>query len=272
MKHKAVIMGGILVVVLVIGLGVFLANLFETPEATGAPQATGQVRLEPPANATPAPAAVPVLPDDDAPDERPAGGPAGGPAREAATPGAGVAAPDDGWSAEITGFDRVMGDPAAPVTMIEYASFTCGHCADFHLDTLPELKQRYIDQGTLRLVFRDFPLDGLALRAGMLARCAPEDRYFAVVDTLFETQEQWITAEDPMVALGRIARQIGIGEDAFEACMIDDELANRIVQQRLTAQERYQVDATPTFIVGGETLSGNQPIEEFSRLIERLGS
>lgn len=170
--------------------------------------------------------------------------------------------------AELSPFDRVMGADDAPVTIIEYASFTCGHCANFHTDTLPAIKETYIDTGLARYVFRDFPLDGLALRAGMLARCGREDQYFGLVDAIFSAQDQWIRADEPLVALQRLGSIAGIGAEAFEACMTDEDLSNRIIELRLDAQERYDIRATPSFVIGGEVVSGHIPFEEFSALIE----
>lgn len=174
------------------------------------------------------------------------------------------------WDPRLTEFDRFLGSADAPVTIIEYSSFTCPHCADFHADVLPELKREYIDTGLVRLVFRDFPLDGWALRAGMLARCAPESQYFALVDTLFSSQQQWVRAEDPMEALGRIGRLAGIGQADFDACMVDEDLANRIVELRLQGQEQYEVSATPTFIINGETVSGARPFEAFAEILDGM--
>ena len=175
-----------------------------------------------------------------------------------------------GWDPALTDFDRVLGAADAPVTIIEYSSFTCPHCATFHADVLPALKREYIDAGLVRLVFRDFPLDGWALRAGMLARCAPESQYFALIETLFGSQQQWVRAEDPMEALSRIGRLAGISQADFDACMVDEDLANRIVDLRLQGQERYEVSATPTFIINGESVSGARSFEAFAEIIDGM--
>ena len=112
--------------------------------------------------------------------------------------------------------DMVVGSDDAPVTIIEYASMTCPHCADFHLNTYGKLKEAYIDTGKVRLVFREFPLDGLALQASMLARCAGPKRFFAFIDVLFTQQAGWARASDPMSALARIGRLGGVGAKKFE--------------------------------------------------------
>lgn len=178
----------------------------------------------------------------------------------------------NGWDPGITAFDKVMGADNAPVTMIEYASFTCPHCATFHNDTLPALKEQYIDTGILRLVFRDFPLDGLGLRAGMMARCAPPEQYFNLIGVLFSSQRQWSAAADKIDAIRKIGLLAGIGEADFEACMANDSLANQIIELRQAAQADYDVNSTPTFVLNGEIFSGARPIDEFTDMIDRLAA
>ncbi len=173
------------------------------------------------------------------------------------------------WDPQITDFDRILGSGEAPVTVIEYASLTCGHCAAFYNHTFPQVKSNYIDQGRVRFVYRDFPLDGVALRAAMLARCVPADRFFGVIEILFASQEQWAMAQDPVQALGRIGRLAGLSEDEFNACMANRDLAARIAGQREDAERRYGVDATPTFIVNGETVSGALSYDQFSAVLDR---
>ena len=172
------------------------------------------------------------------------------------------------WDADIGPFDKVLGDPDAPLTIVEYASFTCGHCADFHEETLPALKEAYIDTGAVRFVFRDFPLDGLALRAGMLARCGRDDQYFGLVDAIFASQDQWIRDDEPMAALQRLGSLAGIGAEQFEACMADEDLSNSIIELRLEAQERYNIRATPSFVIDGEVHSGHLRFNEFAEMID----
>ena len=115
--------------------------------------------------------------------------------------------------------DRVLGKADAPITIIEYASLTCPHCADFDKEVLPELKTKYIETGKAKLVYRDFPLDQWAMRAAMLARCAPADKYFSFIDVLFQNQITWATAKDPMAALEKIGKLGGVSSEQFNACM-----------------------------------------------------
>lgn len=178
----------------------------------------------------------------------------------------------EGWDAGITDFDAVLGDPSAPVTMIEYASFTCPHCAAFHTETLPELKERFVDTGQLKIVFRDFPLDGVALQAGLLARCVPDDQYFNVVDVLFDTQRQWATAEDPREALSRIGQMAGLEQSTIDACLDDREMADRLVALREAGATQYDISSTPSFVIEGETHAGALPLEDFVALIEEAAA
>jgi protein-disulfide isomerase len=161
--------------------------------------------------------------------------------------------------------DRALGEEDAPVTVIEYASATCPHCARFHTDTFPTIKEEYIDTGKIRFVFREFPFDDLALAAFMLARCAPEERYFPLIDVLFEEQQTW--TKNPREELLKIARMAGFTPEAFDKCLADEEVAKGIIAIRTTAGEQYGVNSTPTFFVNGEVIEGNQPIERFREAI-----
>lgn len=174
------------------------------------------------------------------------------------------------WDPQLTEFDHVLGSDDAPVTMIEYASFTCPHCAAFHADTLPQLKTDYIDTGLVRLAFRHFPLNGLDLQAGMMATCLGDDLYMRIANVLFSTQQEWAGSQDPLSALSRIARQAGLTESAFDECVNDQELAEQIVARRQQAIETYNVQSTPTFVVNGEVLAGNRPYEFWSETLDRL--
>ncbi|MGE0725955.1 MAG: DsbA family protein [Alphaproteobacteria bacterium] len=165
--------------------------------------------------------------------------------------------------------DRVIGKPDAPLTIIEYASLTCGHCASFHKDTLPKLKTEWLDTGKAKLVFRDFPLDGVALRAAMAARCMPEERYFPVLDVLFKNQDNWARARDPIAALGGIARLSGLSQEAFDACLKNEPLQKGILAKAFEGQQQHKVESTPTFIVGNEAIRGAVPWEEFERVLKK---
>src|SRR5215471_14450753 len=143
--------------------------------------------------------------------------------------------------------DRILGKPDAPITIIEYASLTCPHCAHFANDVLPELKAKWIDTGKVKLVLRDFPLDEPALRAAMVARCAPPEKFYGFVDTFFKAQEEWAVARDPKAALQRLAQLGGMSKKDFEACLANKDAENKIVESRLVASQQLNVDSTPTF-------------------------
>lgn len=166
--------------------------------------------------------------------------------------------------------EMVMGAPTAPVTIIEYASLTCGHCGRFHNQVLPSLKSNYIDAGLARLVYRDFPLDGLALQASMLAHCAGKERYFGFLEILFRDQARWATAEQPQAALAQTARIGGLGQKDFESCLANKEIANKVLKVRLEGERTYEVQSTPTFIINGEKYVGAMPYEEFDQVLRRL--
>jgi protein-disulfide isomerase len=164
--------------------------------------------------------------------------------------------------------DRVLGKADAPVTIIEYASLTCPHCAAFDAETLPQIKKEWIDTGKAKLIFRDFPLDGLALKGALLARCAPAERFYGFIDVLFHRQEYWTRSGDPQEALGRIAKLGGMSEDQFQACMKDDAAQNKILAMRMAGEKEYKVESTPTFFINGKKLVGSLPYDSFADLLK----
>lgn len=166
--------------------------------------------------------------------------------------------------------DRVMGDADAPVTIIEYASLTCPHCAAFHEGALRDLKTRYIDTGKVKLIYRDFPLDQSALSASMMARCSGEDRYFGFIDILFRSQNNWAGSRDPRRALTQIGRLGGMGGDEIEACLQNEELLDGILRMRQEGSQVFNVQSTPSFIINGELHAGNMPIEDLAEIIDPL--
>ena len=172
-------------------------------------------------------------------------------------------------SVPVTAGEKILGSAGAPVTIVEYASFTCPHCAQFHADILPELKKAYIDTGKARLVFRDFPLDRSAFAASVVARCASAGRYYGVVDLLFREQPRWAGARDAMAALRRLATLAGISKKKLDACLKDEKLQNAILQQRLTATKKFNVTSTPTLIVNGAKYHGGLTLEQFRAVIDR---
>ncbi|MBI3704134.1 MAG: DsbA family protein [Rhizobiales bacterium] len=166
--------------------------------------------------------------------------------------------------------DMVLGDDKAPVTVIEYASMTCSHCARFQEATFPELKKRYIDTGKVRYIFREFPLDSLAAAAFMLARCTGENdknKYFALVDTLFHQQRTW-AVERPLPPLFAIAKQAGFTQQTFDACLSNQKLLDGIESLRTRASKQFKVESTPTFFINGTMVPGAVSIEEMAKVID----
>ena len=165
--------------------------------------------------------------------------------------------------------DQVLGKEDAPVTIIEYASMTCSHCATFHNNTYPTLKSKYIDTGKVKYILREFPLDPLAAGAFMLARCAGKDKYYAMVDVLFQKQKDWVV-QKPIEPLMAIAKQAGFTEESFNSCLQDQKMLEGIEQVRTRAAEKLGVNSTPTFFINGKVHRGSLTIEELEKQIEPL--
>jgi protein-disulfide isomerase len=166
--------------------------------------------------------------------------------------------------------DHVLGKADAPITIIEYASLTCPHCAEFDKDIVPELKAKYIETGKAKLIFRDFPLDQWALRASVLARCAPADKYFSFVDVLFQNQVTWATAKDPMAALEKIGKLGGVSSEQFNACMQDHALQDAVLAQSLQGQKEFDIQGTPTIIVNGKKIENPHTFADFDKILKPL--
>jgi protein-disulfide isomerase len=164
--------------------------------------------------------------------------------------------------------DRVMGDAKAPVTIVEYASLTCGHCAAFHVETLPEIKTKYVDTGKVRIILREFPFDPLATAASMLARCAPEQRYWPMIDVFFKTQDVWARSERPLDALLVLARQAGFTQETFEACLKNQSVYDGINAAKQRGADLLKVNSTPTFFINGQRVTGNRSVAEMEKLID----
>jgi protein-disulfide isomerase len=163
--------------------------------------------------------------------------------------------------------DITLGSAKAPVTVIEYASMTCPHCAHFSATTFPELQKRYIDTGKVRYTLRAFPLDALAAAGFMVARCAGNDKYMPVVETLFAKQADWVIKE-PLPALKQIAKQFGLTEDAVDQCLSNQKMLDGIQAVRDHAVEKLGVNSTPTFFINGKKLIGDLSIEQMAKEID----
>ncbi len=164
--------------------------------------------------------------------------------------------------------DKILGDENAPVAIVEYASMTCGHCANFHKRTWPELKEQFIDTGKVRFIFREFPLDPVAAAAFMLARCAPADKYFEIVDTMFENQRTWAFGDNPYQSLLDFSKQIGFTQETFEECLTNQGMLDAVNAVKDRGANEFGVSSTPTFFINGEKHSGALSIEEMGKIIE----
>ena len=166
--------------------------------------------------------------------------------------------------------DLWLGSDKAPVTIVEYASMTCPHCAHFTDNTFPELKKKYIDTGKVRYVLREFPLDSVAAAAFMLARCAGKDdknKYYALVETLFRKQTEW-AVEKPIPPLQSIAKQAGFTDATFNACLTNQKLLDDIEKVRQRALDKFKVHSTPTFFINGTVYEGAFTVEQMPKLID----
>jgi len=166
--------------------------------------------------------------------------------------------------------EMAIGAEDAPVTVIEYASFTCPHCATFHEGVYPDLKRDYIDTGKVRFVMREVYFDRFGLWASMVARCGGEERYFGIVDRIFETQRDWTQGGDPAAIADRLRRiglSAGIGEEDLQACLTDAEKAQTLVTWYEENAETHGIDSTPSFVIDGETF-GNMGYDRFSEIID----
>ena len=166
--------------------------------------------------------------------------------------------------------DIPMGDPAAPVVLVDYSSMTCPHCARFHTDSLPTLKRDYIDQGKVYYIFRELPLDARARAASMLARCSGDALYHSVVDTLFERQREWAGAPNPAEALFALVAQAGYTQDSFNACLTNQELEAAIVASADRGSQEFGVASTPTIFINGARFPGARTPQEYAQIIDPL--
>jgi protein-disulfide isomerase len=162
----------------------------------------------------------------------------------------------------------VMGKADAPVTIHEFASLGCPHCAHFHENTLPQIKKEYIETGKAKLVFTDFPLGTPALAASMISRCAGPDRYFGFVSFFFGTQTQWSHAANPLEALKKVSRMAGLSPEDVDTCLNQQPLIDFIQSTARKASEDHEINSTPSFLINGKKVSGSLPYEEFKAAID----
>ena len=190
----------------------------------------------------------------------------------AAAPGLGLVSEARAQEAKIYDDDHILGSPDAPITILEYSSLTCPHCASFHKDTLPQVKKDWIETGQARLVYRHFPFDQLGLRAALVANCLEGNLHFIFLDALFKGQQKWARSQDPIGALARIASLAGMDKATFDACIADKEEAKLILERKQEGISAYDVNSTPSFIINGRKISGARPYEDFKKILEDIQS
>ena len=173
---------------------------------------------------------------------------------------------------EVTEDDFVVGDKNAPVTIIEYSSLSCSHCADFHNNTLDDLIKEYVDTGKARIVFRDFPFNYPALLGSMVLRCIPEDVRYDYMNALFQLQQKWVVRENAKSTqeLYKIMQSGGMTKEEFETCTNNVELENTILQALIAAQNEFNIQSTPSFLINGNLVEGNKSIKEFRQIIDKI--
>lgn len=164
--------------------------------------------------------------------------------------------------------ERFIGDVNAPVTMIEYASFTCPHCANFHKDILPQIKKDFVDTGKVKFVFRDFPFERVGATAAMLSRCVDEKRYYGFSSLLMKQQDQWAHSDNPMGGLFKLAKLAGLSQAKIDACLTNEKMLDRIIMVRKEAMDKHGFNSTPSFLVNGEKMVGSSAYETFKSVIE----
>lgn len=168
--------------------------------------------------------------------------------------------------------DRVYGKADAPITMIEYASFTCSHCSRATNNVLPELDKKYIQTGKVKLIYRDYPMDGISLKASVISRCMPEDKYYPFVKIVHKNYKKWLNTSEPIETLKQYASMAGLAPKKVEQCLKDETMMDAIIAMRTEASNKYNISATPTFLFneGEAKLDGNQPYKAFEATIEKL--
>ncbi len=191
----------------------------------------------------------------------------------AAAAATGIFAPSAAHAAkpQILQSDRILGFPTAPATIIEYASLTCGHCANFHKYTFGDLKKNYIDTGKVKFVYRHFPLDRFAFIAAILAECAGDDsKFFSMVDVLFEQQGNWTRQADPALALIELGEQNGVALEEFVNCLTNQEMVDAIASESLIGSSQFGVDSTPTLFIQGDKYERDRSFQALDIYLKTL--
>ena len=166
--------------------------------------------------------------------------------------------------------EKFLGDNNAKITIIEYASMTCDHCANFHKNIFPEIYEKYIQTGKVKFIFRDFPLDKQALFAAILANCAPKEKYFDFVKLIFNTTQKWVSVEDEFLKkLKNIGKMGGLSNDQIESCFRDENMVDLAINSRSNGEKKFNITSTPSFIINGKKYS-SMTFEQFEKVLDNL--
>ena len=163
-----------------------------------------------------------------------------------------------------------LGNKDSKIIVIEYASMTCIHCANFHKEVYPKIKENYIDTNKIKFIYRDFPLDKQALFGSVLAKCAPKEKYFDFVKLILSTQKKWVTSDDTFIdKLKNIGKLAGLTESKINNCFKDEQIVDNIINTRTFAERKYNISSTPSFIINNKKYSA-MSYENFEKIIENL--
>ena len=172
----------------------------------------------------------------------------------------------------LTEDDFIIGNNNAPITIIEYASMSCNHCANFHNNTLPDLKKEYIDTGKVKFVFRDFPYNYPALLGSMVMRCIPSEVRYDYMNALYKLQNMWVVKENAITRqeLYKIMQTGGMTKENFDICLSNVDLENKILQEVIAAQSEFNIRSTPSFLINGDLLEGDKSIKVFRQILDKI--
>ena len=166
-----------------------------------------------------------------------------------------------------------LGLENAPVKIKIFSSFTCPHCADFHFNIIPKIKEKYINNGKVQLIFIDFPLDQAAFNASKLLHCIEKKKQINFMDTIYETQKKWANEsniEDINKNLKKIVKNLGISSSQFDTCLVDDVISDKILNLRIEAHKEYSIDSTPTIVINEKKLKGSASLNNIIKRIEKI--
>jgi len=172
----------------------------------------------------------------------------------------------------LTENDFIIGNDNASITIIEYASMSCSHCANFHNNTLPDLKKEYIDTGKVKFVFRDFPYNYPALLGSMVMRCIPSEVRYDYMNALYKLQNKWVVRENAIThqELYKIMQSGGMNKENFDACLNNVDLENQILEEVIAAQSEFNIRSTPSFLINGDLLEGDKSIKVFRQILDKI--